>query len=928
MNARRTFFLARIFIVLIFAGFSLNTTVSRANCTVEASFTSPTSGANLNVPVLFTNSSSNAVAYEWFVDNVPAGTTKDLTYTFTVQNVHTVQLVASDGSCHDTSSVFLIQTGCEKKRNADQWYFGEGAAVDFSSGIPTAVAGCAMAQREGVASIADDLGNLLFYTEGNSVWDATNTVMPNGSGLLGSWLSAQSSIIVPDPGTANQYYIFTVHNWTDGTSEFAYSVVDMTLRGGLGDIIPAKKNSVLQNNIYERVTTVRHKNCRDTWIISHERNNNRYVSYLLTPAGVSATAVVTDIGSVSVGGNRFGGLRSSHNGRKICSTLGGGSGYPAVELLDFDNATGTLSNYIVLAPPGQFNGAYSSEFSANDRVLYVCGYANDFIRQYDLFAGSESAVQQSMLDIAAYPNTTKSALQMGPDGKIYVSEDYESAMGVIEQPNVLGMGCGYRTAAVPLTGRCRLALPNFMPSLFGDAVSIEGPSNVCSGSEAMYAAFSSFCTNGLRWEISGPGTIEEIYPGDSIRVKFSEPGGVCKLKVYTQGPCGEVSAELLINVAPSPEAGLPEDTAFCNAGTIVLRGTAGMTSYLWNTGRTTAAETISLPGKYWLTVTSANGCKGTDTVNVALQSNTLPFSLGTDTMLCNETTLVLDPNISNVHYLWQDGSTGATYTAQSAGTYWVRVQNSCAASNADTIIIGQYARPVVSLGADTMFCNDQSLLLSATAGFASYRWQNGSTQPTLTVKAAGNYFVSITDLNGCKASDTIVVTQYPIDFSSVFSNKNLTHCFDNGPISLQVENGVSFVWQQNGSTSPIFIASQPGSYNIKVKDQYGCEWADQVTVTDRCLPEIYLPSAFTPNKDGNNDQLEIFGRHFTNFKITIFNRWGEIIFISTDRYLQWDGNYRGQEMPIGTYPWTVHYESEYEGDPVPDDLKGSVTLIR
>ena len=928
MNTRRTFFLVRIFIALIFTGFVLKANLSKANCTVNASFTSPTSAVNLNVPVVFTNTSTNGLTYKWFIDDVLVGTLNDLTYIFTIQNVHKVKLVASDGSCSDTSTLFLIQTGCEKKRNTDKWYFGEGAAVDFSSGIPTAVSGCAMMQREGVASIANDAGNLLFYTEGSTVWDANNTVMPNGTSLLGSWLSAQSSIIVPAPGVANQYYIFTVHNWTDGTSEFAYSIIDMTLRAGLGDIIPAKKNIVIQNNIYERVTTVRHKNCRDIWIISHERNNNRYVSYLLTPSGVSATAVTTDIGSVSIGPNRFGGLRSSHNGRKMCSTLGGSGAYPAVELLDFDNATGTLSGLVTLATAGQFNGAYSSEFSANDRVLYVCSYSNLFIRQYDLYAGSEAAMQQSMINISSDFNTTKAALQMGPDGKIYVSEDYEKALGVIEQPNVLGMGCGYQTAAVPVTGFCRLGLPNFMPSLFGDALSIEGPSKLCSNTEAVYAAFSSFCTTGLRWEISGPGSIEEIYPGDSIRVKFSEPGGICQLRAYTQGPCGEVQAELLITVNPSPTAGLPADTAICAGASVLLTGNPGMTSYLWNTGHTTPSRLIGIPGKYWLTVTNANGCKGTDTVEVSTETNAISVNLGNDTSLCPGKSMVLDPKKNNVNYLWQDGSTGATYAVQSPGTYWVRIENSCLASAADTIIVSQFATPIVSLGNDTLLCRDQSLLLHATAGFASYRWQDGSNQTGFTVKVDGQYSVLVTDANGCQAADTVSVGFKPVDFTSVFPNKNKVHCFDKGPITLEAENGVSFVWQQNGSTAPVFIASEPGRYNIIATDQYGCKWSDQITVTDRCEPELYLPGAFTPNKDGNNDQLEIFGRHFTNFKITIFNRWGEIIFISTDRSIQWDGNYRGQEMPIGTYPWIVHYESQYEGDPIPDDLKGSVTLIR
>jgi gliding motility-associated-like protein len=102
---------------------------------------------------------------------------------------------------------------------------------------------------------------------------------------------------------------------------------------------------------------------------------------------------------------------------------------------------------------------------------------------------------------------------------------------------------------------------------------------------------------------------------------------------------------------------------------------------------------------------------------------------------------------------------------------------------------------------------------------------------------------------------------------------------------------------------------------------------DSVLVSDFCLPSIYIPEAFSPNGDKQNDYLEIFGRHFKNFEIKIFNRWGEIIFISNDKDLFWDGLYRGEEMPIGTYPWILHYESTY-GDAGIQTKKGSVILLR
>ena len=95
-----------------------------------------------------------------------------------------------------------------------------------------------------------------------------------------------------------------------------------------------------------------------------------------------------------------------------------------------------------------------------------------------------------------------------------------------------------------------------------------------------------------------------------------------------------------------------------------------------------------------------------------------------------------------------------------------------------------------------------------------------------------------------------------------------------------------------------------------------------------CETKLLVPTGFTPNGDGLHDDVEIFGKHFTDFKITIFNRWGEVIFISTDRNIRWDGTYRGELMPPGSYPWTIYYTSTLDPEHQEHALNGSITLVR
>ncbi|MGE0568544.1 MAG: hypothetical protein AB7O73_11385, partial [Bacteroidia bacterium] len=140
-----------------------------------------------------------------------------------------------------------------------RWNFGNNAALFFpGAGAPVATVGSAMTTFEGCASIGTASGALAFYTNGNKVWNANNIQMANGFGLLGNSSTTQAAIIVPRPGSTTLYYVFcSSSNFSPGT--LSYSEVDMTLNAGLGDVT-ATKNVVIQNNIAEKLTAVRHCN--------------------------------------------------------------------------------------------------------------------------------------------------------------------------------------------------------------------------------------------------------------------------------------------------------------------------------------------------------------------------------------------------------------------------------------------------------------------------------------------------------------------------------------------------------------------------------------------------------------------------------------------------------------------------------------------
>jgi len=343
------------------------------------------------------------------------------------------------------------------------WYFGNNAGLSFSTGAPTALTNSSMVTYEAAASISDAGGRLLFYTNCVNVWNGNHQVMANGLTLGGQETASQGALILRKPGNSTQYYIFVMDGCDNQLAGgLKYSIVDMTQQNGLGSIT-SKANQVSNVRLTEKLTAVRHANGKDYWILVHGWETNNFYSYLFTGDGVSTTPVVTSIGSVHRGGggsfgnaNAVGYMKASPAGTKVAL----GKRDENFELFDFDNATGQLSNYVSLP---NFYRSYGVEFSPDGFRLYGTTLDGNQIYQFNLQAGSAAAIAASATRVGlSLGSEYAGALQLGPDGKIYVALYNRSTLGVIETPNALGSSAGYRNDGPSLGGRlCQIGLPNF-----------------------------------------------------------------------------------------------------------------------------------------------------------------------------------------------------------------------------------------------------------------------------------------------------------------------------------------------------------------------------------------------------------------------------------------------------------------------------------
>lgn len=367
------------------------------------------------------------------------------------------------------------------QREADTWYFGDKAGLRFLSGAPVPLTNSNMSVLEGAASISDGDGNLLFYTNGVNVWDANGNIMPHGTTLSGNTSTSQT-LIVPQPGNPNRYYIFYA-DAEGGPNGMRYCVVDMELNGGMGDVITAEKNIILFETATEKIAAVNHCNKKDVWIMTMNYATDEFYAYLLSDAGLSAP-VISSAGTLDP--TCCNTLKFSPDGKWVAYTNILSSGGDDSRLYQFDNSTGIATFQTVL--PRNVAAAeqlYGISFSPDNSKLYISSAYNynasgvyNALYQYDMtaadIAASRVVICKEMYPGSAIVSYPFSTLQNAPNGKMYLARwgmySPLDTLGVINSPNMPGLSCDFDKSGVSLSGRnCQRGLPNFNESYFNQS---------------------------------------------------------------------------------------------------------------------------------------------------------------------------------------------------------------------------------------------------------------------------------------------------------------------------------------------------------------------------------------------------------------------------------------------------------------------------
>ena len=484
-------------------------------------------------------------------------------------------------------SLFLIilSFACYAQKQNNNWLFGDSAWIKFNNTPPaSALTSSSTIIFFGSSSISDkNTGQLLIYTDGGTVWDKNHNALPNGSGLTvaTNGFGQQGSLIVQQPEHDSLYYVFTGSGY--------YSVVNMNLNGGLGNIPAGSKNISYAASNMEGITAVRHSNGKDIWIITEGHAS------LLTNAGFPVITVTNTIAGLY--------LKASPNGQKVAA-IPGGSQTASVKVYDFNAGTGVVSGYVTL---NALTNQSAAAFSSCSSLLYVSisldpGAGAGLIHQYNLSLTDEGQVNNSKTKLPTSAQTVCGGLQLAPDGKIYCINgslsNQSDWLGVIECPNVSGIGCNYKQEGFYLGGKLwGGALPNFLDDILAEACVLNAEfsnTGTCVGIAINFTDTSSVLPNisSWSWNFGDPASgIANTATSQNPSHTYASPGTYTMTFIVSDN-CSSDTIRKMVYVIPQGNFSNDSTLSICAGETLQLTANGG-DSYLWSSGQTTSAIAIT-----------------------------------------------------------------------------------------------------------------------------------------------------------------------------------------------------------------------------------------------------------------------------------------------------------------------------------------------
>jgi gliding motility-associated-like protein len=372
----------------------------------------------------------------------------------------------------------------------------------------------------------------------------------------------------------------------------------------------------------------------------------------------------------------------------------------------------------------------------------------------------------------------------------------------------------------------------------------------------------------------------------------------------------------------------------CNSSVMLTADGGTGATYEWinETGMilSTNSSVVVGPGKYLVSATSSGCAVISDTITIV--GDVPPsFDLGADVTIPCNTQFTLTPVITggtgNYSYKWNINTPDSTSSSISVseGFYKLTIDDGTGCLSEDSITITEENPPTTIVSGGGNICEDGSSVnvifsfdgvtpwdLTYSDGSSSFN-QNGINSPiyNLVTSDEGTYFPTLVeDVNDCisELQDSVIVNIYELPVA-IITPSEIT-IYEGEVITLEVGNYQLYEWyNSNDSLLSVFSdlsVPQAGEYYVFVTNENNCTDTSEVAIVNTVpLTELYIPNTFTPNGDNNNELFVVHGLNIKNFKMDIVDRWGELVYQTTDMYKYWDGKFNGKLIPEGIYMYSI-----------------------
>ena len=878
------------------------------------------------------------------------------------------------------------------------WFFGNGAGIRFNNdGSVTNAKKSKLETLEGCATISDAFGGLLFYTDGITVYNKNHEIMFNGEDLFGDSSSTQSAMIVPKPEDPELFFIFTVDTSPfEGDPDYGlnYSIVDITQDNGKGAVV--QKNVPLLEDCSEKITAVI-KNCfeQSIWVVTLASQNgasgvlNTFYAYEVNATGVLTTPVKTTFSNLQIEDPR-GYLKFSPDGTKLAIA----NFTDGLHLYDFDESTGVISNQQFISIPGANTNPYGLEFSPNSRLLYVhatneiggAGNHASSLLQFDI---TSADIDASFVELDNRP-IFRGALQQGENGKIYrtITSSYNKGtpyLGVINNPNEIGLAANYMHNAVNLNGKNAMqGLPPFIQSFFGSTDLVRNTNGttsstltLCSG-EPLVLEADSILGATYFWEKDGIPIVTADTHMITINTASETDSGKYSVEIISSDPMEcPIIGESLINILPIPDPNLvlsqcdigPDDPS--DGITLInldeINDNADLNFFFYQsladrnvdspiTNSQSYQNTQPFNQVLYYKVVNSLGCTNLGELTLeVIPSAVVPSVFGPiytcdasplDGLLESSfnleaiaenysdpfTTVKLYASIGDAASQ-QNELTGFTLNTSST-TLYARLSdgNVCLGIEAIELIVNP--SPVPAMEETYVLCTDGgAVLLEGPDGFDSYRWFKKTGSGLIDLGSGQD--INLTDLGYYELETSYVYNINGTDIScgnsvsfqlvpstrAVIDDIEIRDFAANNTIEVSVSGEGNYEFSMDG----INYQESPNFSNVLPGfARIYVRDTKGCGVTQREIAVMGYPKFFTPNGDGINDhwQLTGFNEQFqSNAFVGIYDRYGTFVTQIPTEDIGWNGNVNSKVMPADDYWFRVQLEDGR-------DFKGHLTLKR